>query len=332
MRKLKLLLALHLFTQVIYGAVPYPIPPVYGGTGRTTLTTGSLLVGNGTSAVTLPSGLTWDSALPTLRVTNPNASTTLTNFTQSLTKAGLNVISTYSDGAYFPGVFWSASNNNVALPKAGIWIKNDTTAGSTMYLGVTPFSGFTTGITVNALQLAATEAMVGDTTAYTLRVGGATGYTFTSDVTNTTLRSSAPILVGNGSSTAGRLDFSYGANGVAIRDATGSVRYPIVTSAEPASSASLKIIRGKISSTGTLLLGEGFTASRPINPGAFQANFGTSFSATPVCVCSNFGGGTASWCIPSAGFTDATQARFNVLGSDGNLQNQDVGFICIGPR
>lgn len=58
-----------------------------------------------------------------LNVYDGGESITQTNFTQSVSNAGLLITSEYSNGAYTPGVFWSTSNNNPTLPKASIHLQ-----------------------------------------------------------------------------------------------------------------------------------------------------------------------------------------------------------------
>ncbi len=48
---------------------------------------------------------------------------TQTNFTQAIDDAGLLITSEHSNGAYTPGIFWSTSNDNATLPKAGIYLQ-----------------------------------------------------------------------------------------------------------------------------------------------------------------------------------------------------------------
>ena len=75
---------------------------------------------------------------------------TLIRFTQGLARAGLNILTDYPNGGantYTPGIFWSTQNNNSTLPKAGIWIFEDTVAGtgSKLFLGTS--NNYDIGIT-----------------------------------------------------------------------------------------------------------------------------------------------------------------------------------------
>jgi hypothetical protein len=86
----------------------------------------------------------------TLAIYNGNQTTTLTGVTQALGTSGLNIMSGYTAGAYTPGVFWSTSNNNPTLPKAGIWTQ-DSSSGS--YLNFGTSNAYGTGITNQSMVI-----------------------------------------------------------------------------------------------------------------------------------------------------------------------------------
>ena len=75
-----------------------------------------------------------------------------TDFTQAVTRAGINIITTYTANNFTPGVFWSTSGalNNPDRPKAGIWMQ-ETAAGSLLYLGTS--NNYATGITNDGIVL-----------------------------------------------------------------------------------------------------------------------------------------------------------------------------------
>jgi len=85
-----------------------------------------------------------------LTIYNNNESATLTNFTQLLTNAGIQISTDYSASAYTPGIFWQTANNNATRPKAGIWLLEDGN-GTDMYFGTS--NNYATGITNNGLVL-----------------------------------------------------------------------------------------------------------------------------------------------------------------------------------
>src|SRR3989338_4997345 len=89
-----------------------------------------------------------------LQVQNEDQSTTLIDFTQSLTRAGINIITDYTFGAYTPGIFWSTVDDNNAAttqdaptkPKAGIWTYENATTGIGSNLCFGTSSAYGTGI------------------------------------------------------------------------------------------------------------------------------------------------------------------------------------------
>jgi hypothetical protein len=87
----------------------------------------------------------------TLSVYNGNESLTQADFTQGLNKGGLNIITDFTDGAYTPGIFWSTQDNNASKPKAGIYLQEDGTNGTSILFGTS--NSFTTGLTNTALTI-----------------------------------------------------------------------------------------------------------------------------------------------------------------------------------
>ncbi|MBN1184835.1 MAG: hypothetical protein JXB49_21290, partial [Bacteroidales bacterium] len=78
-------------------------------------------------------GIGTDAPKTNLNVKNTYVSNTQTNFTQSLTNAGILITTTYTDGTFTPGLFWS-TDHTADRPKAGIYLKA-TGTGTYMYLG-----------------------------------------------------------------------------------------------------------------------------------------------------------------------------------------------------
>jgi len=95
-------------------------------------------------------GVGTSSPVTSFSVVNNNESTVLTDFTQALTKAGIQIETEYTDSNYTPGLFWSTSNENSTKPKAGIWLYEDG-SGTDMYFGTS--NSYATGITNNGLVL-----------------------------------------------------------------------------------------------------------------------------------------------------------------------------------
>ena len=95
---------------------------------------GYALAATGTSYFAGSVGIGTATPDTTLNIYDPSQSATLANFTQNIANAGLNITSTFVDGAYTPGMFWSTANNNPTLPKAGIWTYNDNNATALRHL------------------------------------------------------------------------------------------------------------------------------------------------------------------------------------------------------
>lgn len=85
-----------------------------------------------------------------LSIYNQDESTTQTDFTRALTRAGGLITTDYTANAYTPGIFWSTQNNNATKPKAGIYLM-ETNTGSRMYFGTS--NDYATGITNNAIVI-----------------------------------------------------------------------------------------------------------------------------------------------------------------------------------
>ena len=128
----------------------------------------------------------------TLRIQETSGA--LTDFTQGLAQAGLDIITGYpATHAYTPGIFWSTPNNNPSRPKAGIWMYEDVAAGSKLFFGTS--NNYATGITNNGLVLdQAGRVGVGTSSpvalldvngvgAHGLGSVGAPSFTFRSDLT-----------------------------------------------------------------------------------------------------------------------------------------------------
>jgi len=75
-------------------------------------------------------------------------STTLTDFTQAVSKAGILINMDYTADAYTPGLYWNTEDNNATKPKGGIYLK-ETSTGTYLYLGTS--NHYATGITTNTI-------------------------------------------------------------------------------------------------------------------------------------------------------------------------------------
>jgi hypothetical protein len=97
----------------------------------------------------------------------------------------------------------------------------------------------------------------------------------------------------------------------------------------PNAEENLRIIRGTVSSTGAILVGSGFTVTKPLATGnVFTINFSTAFSASPTVTTAGISSGTA------------TATVFQILNSSVEIITSIAGtgsatnfnFIAIGPR
>lgn len=93
-------------------------------------------------------GIGTNSTPAQFNVYEPDASTSQISLTQGLTHAGLHIATTYTEGAYTPGLVWSTQNNNATRPKAGIYLRESAT-GTRVYVGTS--NNYAVGITNNAL-------------------------------------------------------------------------------------------------------------------------------------------------------------------------------------
>lgn len=126
-----------------------------GGTITGSGSNGRVTYWNGGSSISSDNNFLWDasnnrlgigttsSASAKLNIYN-SANSTKTTFTQNLPNAGVLLTSSYADGAYTPGLFWSTTANNPTKPKAGIFLQT-TSSGSKMILGTS--SNYATGVT-----------------------------------------------------------------------------------------------------------------------------------------------------------------------------------------
>ncbi len=132
-----------------------------------------------------------------LNIYNQDESITQTDFTQSLTKAGLIITTDYTADAYTPGIFWTMTNSTPTKPKAGIYLK-ETGTGTNMYFGTS--NAYATGITNDAMVINPSGYVGIGTTApgERLEVNGAIKFTADSSVI-----SKAPQVIYTSDSRAG---------------------------------------------------------------------------------------------------------------------------------
>lgn len=129
--------------------VPLTLP--VGTSGQTMRHDGTKWVANSTlynDGTNIGIGTTTTRAV--LNVYEPDESTTQTNFTQSLSNAGVLITTDYTNLAYTPGIFWSTANDNPTLPKAGIYLQEGDIGSKMIFSTSTLYSS---GLTNTALVI-----------------------------------------------------------------------------------------------------------------------------------------------------------------------------------
>lgn len=113
-----------------------------------------------------------------LTVNNTNQSTTLTNFTQSITNSGILINTSYTVNAYTAGLFWATTNDNASLPKAGIFMK-ETGLGTTIFIGTSNnyAAGITSSISIDQNGSIGVQSVSANTYIALGVTGSTTGYT-----------------------------------------------------------------------------------------------------------------------------------------------------------
>lgn len=110
----------------------------------------------------------------TIGITGAPTSATLTNFTQAIGNAGINIQSAGgAGGLYHPGIFWSSPGET--RPKAGIWTFQDG-SGSSLQFGTS--NNYATGITQQGLVIGPSGTLHSDMNSAVYDVwlqGGAVG-------------------------------------------------------------------------------------------------------------------------------------------------------------
>ena len=168
-----------------------------------------------------------------LSINNVNESTTLANFTQALTNAGISIVTEYTNGSYTPGIFWSTSNDNPTKPKAGIWMKQ-TSTGSYLQFGTS--NAYATGITNQAMTIdySGNVGVGTETPAEKLDVNGVVRLAQTSSPGTTTdkLYNVGGVLKWNGATLGGSSGWSTGIGTVYTTTVSDKVGIGTATPAE----------------------------------------------------------------------------------------------------
>ena len=233
-------------------------------------------------------------------IANANESTTLTDFTQSLTNAGVLINAEYTADAYTSGIFWATSNNNATKPKAGIFMQG-TGTGTNLILGTS--SDYATGI-VSTVTVTTAGGLI---TSGKVRIG-------TTDAT----ASQGSALVINSSLTTG----SAGTGSLILQGAEGKERIKIYSAGGAGTGGpliSLFSFRGSIASPTATQSGDiiGGISGGGYGATGYSANcYGILQYANENWTDSAQGTYTAMQTIPN-GSTSAT-VRF-LIANDGSV-------------
>lgn len=161
---------------------------------------------------------------------------------------------------------------------------------------------------------------VGDAATDSARIGGPTGALLSNDNGNLI----APAIIWSGATSNAAVK-THSARTLAVRSAA-IVDYPIVVSAG-APTHGMVVVRGRVSSAGAVVTGEGYTSSR-IGLGAYTVTLSAAFADVPTVVATPFN---------TAGFIEVAPtaaASFNVqtYSSSAVPTDRDFCFIAIGQR
>lgn len=120
---------------------------------------------------------------------------------------------------------------------------------------------------------------------------------------------------------------------LAVQAPSAGTTYPIVTSADPGSSNSLKIVRGTINgSDGATQTGEGFSCVRN-GTGDYTLTFSVAFGDAPSVCCAVVQGGAAGeiWITGNPSTTAFTCLTSTAIGGS-TAGDRDWNFIAVGLR
>ena len=220
-----------------------------GGTGATTLTAGSILVGNGTSTLIQPSNLTWNTGTNTLSATNfVGSGAGLTSLTATNITGNINVsqggtgATTLTAGSILVG----NGTSTLIQPSNLTWNTGTNTLSATNFVG--SHSGSGTGLT----SLTATNI----TGNINVAQGG----------TGLTTLTSGQLLVGNGTGAltqTANLTWSSATNTLSATNFVGS-------------GAGLSSLNATNISSGTLLVSRGGTGATTLTTGQILVGNGTN--------------------------------------------------------
>jgi hypothetical protein len=242
----RILLSILLFSQFALGYVPYPIPVPQGGTGIATLTSGNILIGQGTSAISAATGTALVSA-------------GTWSFTNTHSTLGLQFGVDPGDGS-------AKFDMRDALP-INFYADSGSYQGSWITSGLS-LSG------VAGLQIGGTSP--GSNGSATLSASS-TGLQFSppGGVIFPNARTGAGIYSGNATYTLG-----------ITKGGSPSSYYNIVTGADKGGATALTILRGQINAANCALVsgsGEGWTGSGTNLQIGCTVTFSQAFGSNAIC-------------------------------------------------
>ena len=118
----------------------------------------------------------------------------------------------------------------------------------------------------------------------------------------------------------------------AALDARGEIRYGSSGQYRPAAGEEpLRIIRGKVGSAGSLVLGAGYTVTHN-GTGSYTVTFTTPFTGAPVVTANQEQPSGLAVGAIEVNFPMTTSVRFLLFDDTGSLSDENFQFIAIGPR
>jgi hypothetical protein len=285
----------------------------YGGTGKTSLNTNQLLIGNGTNALLQSTNLTWDNSSNSLSATNfigsGSALTSLnvsniTNGTLSVSRGGIGT-TTLTSGQVLIG-----NGANALLQSANLtWNTSTNTLSATNFVG--SHSGSGTGLTaLNASNISSGTL--------TVSRGGIGATTLTS----------GQILIGNGASAlqqSANLTWNTSTNTLSATNFVGSGSGLSTLNASNIANGTLIVSRGGIGTTtlttGQILIGNGANALLQ------SANLSWNNTSNTLTATNFVGSGTGMTALNASNITLGTLPV--ARGGTGVTTSTGNGFLVL---
>lgn len=155
-------------------------------------------------------------------------------------------------------------------------------------------------------------------------IGNVTGGIGTSNLADNAVTT---VKITAGAVTSAKLDTNIAVTGTLSSGGTLQQNAKNVLVSNTNASASLAIIRGSVTSGGSITTGEGFTVSHP-GTGSYTITFSTAFAAAPVVLVTQ--GNPTGFAQPASPTT--TTVDINTYNAATSLTNSPFTFIAIGVR